>query len=45
MTIDPEKFVEYWKSSGVILPDPTHYPRCFMWYVKLYQQLERNKSL
>ena len=36
MDKEVQEFLDYWKERNVKLPNPSHYPQVFEFYVKLY---------
>jgi hypothetical protein len=38
-----QEFLDYWDRRGVDLPSPINYPKCFLYYVKLWKYYNRDK--
>ena len=36
-------FMHFWARRGIRIPDPTHYPKSFAWYVKLWRYYNERK--
>lgn len=41
--IEVQEFLDYWDKRGVDLPSPINYPKCFLYYVKLWKYYNRDK--
>lgn len=35
--LEVKAFLEYWERRGIELPNPQNYPKCFLYYVKLWK--------
>jgi len=32
-----KEFIDFWQDRSVNIPDPTHYPKQFLWLVETYK--------